>query len=59
MSEISGAEGDEAWQNVAFDPDEFIEALRLLFKDFEPHLLAKSPGVAPNWLASIQIGQRQ
>lgn len=56
-SEISEAEGDEAWQDVAFDPNEFIEALNALLDDFKALLLEKSPNVAPRWLARIQLNQ--
>lgn len=56
-SEISDAEGDEAWQEVAFDPDEFIEALRVLLEDFKGRLLSESPCVAPRWLARVRLDQ--
>jgi len=56
-SEISDAEGDEAWQELTFDPDEFIEALRVLLEDFKGRLLSESPGVAPRWLARVRLDQ--
>jgi len=54
-SAFSDADGDEAWQDITFDPDEFIEALKALLDDFKARLSEKSPKVAPRWLAKIEL----